>query len=87
MYDMLHPEQGIANVCDMAFRRSSIFCFPLPQLNHVVEQCFLIGWMVHPTVNKIFAGVNQPKGVNKGEPCDAFAALYLWIREIVDLQW
>jgi len=34
---MLHPEQGIANVCDMAFRRSSIFCFPLPQLNHVVE--------------------------------------------------
>ena len=34
---------------------------------HLV-QCFLIGWMVHPRVNKIFAGVNQPKGVNKGEP-------------------
>jgi len=24
--------------------------------------------MIHPRVNKIFAGVNQPKGVNKGEP-------------------
>jgi len=24
--------------------------------------------MVHPRVNKIFAGVNQPKGVNKDEP-------------------
>jgi len=42
--------------------------------------------MVHPRVNKIFAGVNQSKGVNKGEPCDAFVALYLWTREIVDLQ-
>ena len=37
MHDMLHPEKGAANVCDMAFRRSSIFCFPLPQLDHVVE--------------------------------------------------
>jgi len=37
MYDMLHPEQGIENVCDMAFRRSSIFWFPLSQLSHVVE--------------------------------------------------
>ena len=35
---------------------------------HSIAQCFLIGWMVHPRVNKIFAGVNQPKGVNKGEP-------------------
>ena len=33
----------------------------------VLAQCFLIWWMVHPRVNKIFAGVNQPKGVNKGE--------------------
>ena len=26
--------------------------------------------MVHPRVNKIFAGVNQQRGVNKGEPLE-----------------